>query len=110
MIQIRPYITEKTVDLARQNAYTLVVSSDLSKPAIVSLVKKLFKVSPQSVKTLCQKTVVSKNRRGITRSQRGFKKVIVCLKKGESIPGYKSFTEGKEKNQENVKNEPKVKK
>lgn len=95
MIKIRPYITEKTVKEAKEGRFTLLVSGKSSKPQISLKIKQYFKVNPLSVKIINQKTVISKNARSVKRTARGFKKAIVELKKGESIPGYAAFTEVK---------------
>jgi len=97
MIEIRPYITEKTVDLAKKGMFTVLVDGSMSKPAICAKIKQYFKVSPQSVRTSVSKSVVSKNRKGTKQTSRGFKKAIIFLNKGESIPGFETFTKTKEK-------------
>ncbi len=97
MIDIRPYITEKTVKEAKAGRFTLLVSGSSSKPQISLKIKQYFKVNPLSVKIINQKEVISKNAKGVKKTSRGFKKAIIELKKGESIPGYAPFTEVKEK-------------
>jgi len=95
MIDIRPYITEKTVKEAKEGRFTLLISGLNSKPQIMLKIKQYFKVNPLSIKIINQKEVISKNAKGVKKTSRGFKKAIIALKKGEAIPGYAAFTEVK---------------
>lgn len=94
MIKIRPYITEKSVLLTKSGKYTVLVSGDLAKPQIASILKGTFKLSPLEIKILVKKPLKKKKAKGMT-SDRGFKKAIIKLKSGEIFPGFDSFKEEK---------------
>lgn len=82
---IRPHITERATALATENAYVFVIQSTASKRDVIAAVKALYKVTPRKVTTV---TIPSKNRvgrKGIKGVQKGYKKAIVYVKKGESI-------------------------
>lgn len=93
MIDVRPYITEKTVKEAKAGRFTLLVCDSMTKPQIMLKIKQYFKLNPLSVKIINQKEIISKNAKGVKKTSRGFKKAIINLKKGESISGFAAFTE-----------------
>lgn len=84
-IIIRPIITEKAMDFRDIFQYAFEVSMYAPKPEIKKAVEELFKVHVIKVRTT---TVKPKNKRvrrapGKTRM---WKKALVTLKKGETIP------------------------
>lgn len=94
MITLKPYITEKTVNLAKNSSFTLTVSVDATRAQIEQAVKTIFKVTPVAIKTLNSKKISSiKMRKPSTK--RAFKKAIVKLKAGDKIPGFEIATEEK---------------
>jgi len=82
---IRPVVSEKSYVLATADKYTFRVHPDAHKTQIRQAVEALFDVHVIGVHTV---TVRSKpKRRGITRGRtRGWKKAIVQVRPGETIP------------------------
>lgn len=111
MINIKPYITEKTVLLAKSGKFTLLVSDKMCKPEILQNIKYLFKVNPSEARILNKKKVVSKTAKGVWRTKRGYKKVIVSLPSPEVILGFETFLQTKdEKTKKKItEKSPKVK-
>ena len=108
MKTLRPYITEKSVSLTKENKYTLVVDYNATKKDIISEIKKFYKVSPISVNSLKTKYLkVSKNKK--ESSDRGMKKIIVQLSKDQKIAGF-DFETKKEDEKKEVKKEKTEKK
>lgn len=84
-IIIRPIITEKSAFLREQSQFVFEVAPDSNKIEIKKAVEELFKVHVEKVRVI---NVKPKPRRvrlapGYTKA---WKKAIVTLKKGESIP------------------------
>lgn len=105
MRKIRPYITEKSVDLTKQGKFTLEVDFDATKTEIEHLVKKYYKVMPLTVNSLRTKYLqATKQRKSFT--DRGMKKVIIKLSKDQKIPGFEfeAPEETKKKTEKKVKN------
>lgn len=83
---IRPILTEKTVMLKEKaNQYVFEVAMDANKPEIKRAVEELFKVKVEDVKVIRVKGKIKRVRRAPGRT-RSYKKAIVKLKKGDSIP------------------------
>jgi large subunit ribosomal protein L23 len=89
-IIIRPVVSEKSYVLASAGKYTFRVHDDAHKTQIRQAIESLFGVRVVSVHT---STVKSKpKRRGHTRGRtRTWKKAIVQLGPGESIPIFQSL-------------------
>jgi large subunit ribosomal protein L23 len=89
-VVIRPVVSEKSYVLASAGKYTFRVHDDAHKTQIRQAIESLFGVSVISVHT---STVKSKpKRRGHTRGRtRQWKKAIVQLGPGESIPIFQSL-------------------
>jgi large subunit ribosomal protein L23 len=82
---IRPVVSEKTYVLSAANRYTFRVHPDAHKTHIRQAIEALFDVHVVEVRTMSVKP--KPKRRGITRGQtRAWKKAIVQLREGESIP------------------------
>jgi large subunit ribosomal protein L23 len=80
-----PVLTEKSVRLIENNQYTFDVDLRLSKPQIKKLFEQLFKVSVIGVNT--HRPPRKKRRLGPSQGFRTrYKKVIITIKSGESIP------------------------
>uniref|UniRef100_A0A7C2P5F7 Large ribosomal subunit protein uL23 n=1 Tax=candidate division WOR-3 bacterium TaxID=2052148 RepID=A0A7C2P5F7_UNCW3 len=84
-IIIRPIITEKSALLREQGQFVFEVAPDSNKIEIKKAIEELFKVHVEKVRVI---NVKPKPRRvrlapGYTKA---WKKAIVTLKKGESIP------------------------
>ncbi len=84
-IVIRPVVSEKSYVLASANKYVFRVHPDAHKTQIRQAVEELFSVSVLEVRTM---TVKSKpKRRGAIQGRtRSWKKAIVQLAEGDSIP------------------------
>ncbi|MFA6050876.1 MAG: 50S ribosomal protein L23 [Candidatus Paceibacterota bacterium] len=84
-IIIRPRITEKAAALGEiANVYTFEVSKFGTKATVARAIKEVYKVTPTKVNIvkLPSKTVVSKGKKGSTKS---VVKAYVYLKKGDKI-------------------------
>jgi large subunit ribosomal protein L23 len=82
---IRPVVSEKSYVLSAANRYVFRVHPDAHKTHIRQAVEALFDVHVVEVRTMSVKP--KPKRRGITRGQtRAWKKAIVQLREGESIP------------------------
>ncbi|MGI8730835.1 MAG: 50S ribosomal protein L23 [Solirubrobacteraceae bacterium] len=84
-VVIRPVVSEKSYVLASANKYVFRVHPDAHKTQIRQAVQELFEVSVLEVRTT---TVKSKpKRRGAIQGRtRSWKKAIVQLAEGDSIP------------------------
>jgi len=83
--KILPLITEKSLNLARQNnKYTFLIESKVNKSMLKKAIEKMFNVSVLKVRTMnYQKRV-----RGLTKIKSvrpRFKKAIVEIKEGQKI-------------------------
>jgi large subunit ribosomal protein L23 len=82
---IRPVVSEKSYVLAAADKYTFRVHADAHKTQIRQAVEQLFDVHVIEVRTISVKA--KPKRRGLTRGQtRSWKKAIVQVRPGESIP------------------------
>ena len=82
---IRPVVSEKSYVLAAVDKYTFRVHADAHKTEIRQAVEELFEVHVVSVNTSSVKS--KPKRRGVTKGRtRSWKKAIVQVKPGESIP------------------------
>ncbi|MBD3208330.1 MAG: 50S ribosomal protein L23 [Candidatus Nealsonbacteria bacterium] len=82
-----PYITEKTMDLTRNNQYTFKVDPEANKIEIRKAIESLYNVDVIGVQT----DNVSKKRRGVGRTsgwKKGFKKAMVRVKEGQRIEDF----------------------
>jgi large subunit ribosomal protein L23 len=82
---IRPVISEKSYDLAKANKYVFRVHADAHKTQIRQSIEALFEVSVVSVHTLSVKSK-PKRRGQIHGRTRSWKKAIVQVSPGDSIP------------------------
>ncbi len=82
---IRPVVSEKTYVLSAASRYTFRVHADAHKTQIRQAVEALFDVHVVGVRTLSVKS--KPKRRGATRGRtRAWKKAIVQVRAGETIP------------------------
>ena len=82
---IRPVVSEKSYVLATADRYTFRVHADAHKTQIKQAVEQLFDVNVVEVRTLSVKS--KPKRRGYTSGRtRAWKKAIVQVRPGESIP------------------------
>ena len=84
-VLIRPVVSEKTYVLATAGKYTFRVHPDAHKTQIKQAVEELFGVKVLDVATMSVKG--KPKRRGYTSgTRRSWKKAIVQVREGESIP------------------------
>jgi large subunit ribosomal protein L23 len=82
---IRPVVSEKSYVLSATSKYTFRVHADAHKTQIRQAVEALFDVHVVEVRTISVKS--KPKRRGNTRGRtRAWKKAIVQVRDGESIP------------------------
>lgn len=87
MIDLVKYfvLTEKSVRLIENDQYTLDVDVRLTKPQIKKLIEELFQVKVLGVNT--HRPPRKKKRFGSSQGSKAyFKRVIVTIKSGQSIP------------------------
>jgi large subunit ribosomal protein L23 len=90
-VLIRPVVSEKSYVLSAAERYTFRVHPDAHKTQIRQAVEALFDVHVVDVRTLSVKS--KPKRRGTTRgSTRAWKKAIVQVRAGESIPIFQGLT------------------
>jgi len=82
---IRPVVSEKSYQLSAANRYVFRVHSDAHKTQIRQAVQELFDVHVVDVRTLSVKSK-PKRRGAVSGRTRMWKKAIVKLREGESIP------------------------
>jgi large subunit ribosomal protein L23 len=84
-VLIRPVISEKSYVLSAAGKYTFRVHPDAHKTEIRQAVEALFEVHVVEVRTASVKS--KPKRRGITKGRtRSWKKAMVQVRKGETIP------------------------
>jgi large subunit ribosomal protein L23 len=90
---IRPVVTEKSYVLADAGKYTFRVHDNAHKTQIRQAVEQMFEVKVVDVRTA---TVKSKpKRRGVTTGRtRHWKKAIVQVREGDTIPIFQAFETG----------------
>lgn len=89
-VVIRPVISEKSYVLSSAGKYTFRVHPDAHRTQIRQAVEKMFDVKVVQVRTMSVKS--KPKRRGVTRGRtRAWKKAIVEVAAGQSIPIYQSF-------------------
>jgi large subunit ribosomal protein L23 len=82
---IRPVVSEKSYVLAAAGKYTFRIHPDAHKTQVRQAVEALFDVHVEEVRTMSVKS--KPKRRGISRGRtRSWKKAIVQIRAGESIP------------------------
>ena len=89
-VVIRPVVSEKTYVLSAAGKYTFRVHPDAHRTQIRQAVEKMFDVKVVTVRTMSVKS--KPKRRGVTRGRtRAWKKAIVEVAEGQSIPIFQSF-------------------
>ncbi len=85
-IIIRPVLTEKTYRLqAENNQYVFEVARDANKVEVKKAIEELFRVNVEKVQIINVKPKPKRLRRAPGKT-RAWKKAIVRLRKGETIP------------------------
>ena len=80
----RPFITERSTELGKIGKYVFLVQDFATKPEVKKAVKAIYKVDAVSV-NIINKPAKKKRMGSLKGSQRGYKKAIVTLKKGQKI-------------------------
>ena len=89
-IIIRPVVSEKSYVLASADKYTFRVHADAHKTQIRQAVEELFEVKVVAVRTISVKS--KPKRRGLYQGRtRTWKKAIVQVRPGDSIPIFQSL-------------------
>ena len=87
---IRPVVSEKSYVLAAADRYTFRVHPDAHKTQIRQAVEQLFDVKVVEVRTSSVKS--KPKRRGVTKGRtRSWKKAIVQVREGDTIPIFSSL-------------------
>ena len=81
---LSPVVTEKSTNMSEFNKVTFKVPLSSNKKSLKKSIEKLFKVNVIKVNIVNKKTRI-KVSRGIKIKKKGYKKVIVTLKKGQNI-------------------------
>ncbi len=81
---LAPIVSEKTVNLGRQNRYAFWVETKATKPEIVQAFKELFKVKVVKV-NLVTSPGKKKRFRGIWGKRKERKKAIITLSEGQKL-------------------------
>ena len=82
---IKPVLSEKSYVLSAAGKYTFRVHPDAHRTHIRQAIEDLFEVNVVEVRTMSVKS--KPKRRGVTRGRtRAWKKAIVQVREGESIP------------------------
>lgn len=86
-----PYITEKSLKLTKQQIYTFVCPKNVEKISIASKIGRFYQVKVESVKTIKKRPILKKTGR---KSGSGpvLKKVLIKIKKGQTIAGFEIGT------------------
>jgi large subunit ribosomal protein L23 len=88
---IRPVVSEKSYVLAANDRYTFRVHDDANKTQVRQAVEALFDVDVVEVRTSSVKS--KPKRRGLTRGRtRSWKKAVVQVKPGQTIPIFQGLT------------------
>ena len=90
---IRPVVSDKSYQLATIGKYVFRVHPDAHKTQIRQAVEALFEVNVVDVRTLSVKSK-PKRRGAIKGRTRSWKKAIVQLRPGQSIPIYQGLEQG----------------
>ncbi|MBI4065244.1 50S ribosomal protein L23 [Candidatus Gottesmanbacteria bacterium] len=97
-VQIKPYITEKSLQLASKGWYTFATRLQARKPLVAATISRLYAVTVTRVRSI----LVSGKTRRVGRkmtvmSKPNWKKIFVHLAQGEKIPVFEVTQEGEKK-------------
>lgn len=84
-IKIKPVLTEKSLNQAKNGLYTFIVDFHLDKKVIKALIEKTFSVHVTSIKSMNYRKAERKNNKGAKQIKKAFKKALVSLKDKEKI-------------------------
>lgn len=86
---IKPYISEKSLALAKQDQYTFCTTGRVNKITARKLAEDLFGLKVLSVTVLNDKPA-ERRFRGKPGRTKSFKKIILKIKKGAIVPGFET--------------------
>ncbi len=81
----KPWVTEKSTDLATKGKYVFIVKTKASKPEIKKAVKEVYKVDAVAVNVINRPPKQKRFGGGRKGTQEGYRKAIVTLKAGQKI-------------------------
>lgn len=84
-MKLKPLMTEKSLELAKDGVYTFWVGINMTKSKIKELISEVFEVQVKSVKTINYKKRREKNYLGRFKTIKAKKKAIVTLKGKDKI-------------------------
>ena len=87
-ILLKPLVSEKTMIGASENKYSFRVAPNANKHQIALAVKEMFKVDVIKVNIIKTKSIIKLVRGRTKGTDRGLKKAIVTIKKGQKIEGF----------------------
>lgn len=105
----KPLISEKSMKQAKSNEYTFKVAKEATKLQIARLISDKFAINVLNVRTITTKSKTKMQKR-VRKSYQvgGFKKAVVQLKKGQSIPLFEANAGKEEAVVTSVESEPKI--
>jgi large subunit ribosomal protein L23 len=99
MFNIKPHISEKTVNMSATNVFTMSIPFGYTKSKIAAVVREVFAVDPVSIRTMNTKPVISRKLKGFQK-QKSYKKAIIKLADKQVIPGFQTFADEMKKSQD----------
>lgn len=81
----KPWVTEKSTDLAARGQYVFIVQPHATKQEIKKAMKEIYKVDAVAVNIVNRPPKRKQFRGGIKGAQEGYRKAIVTLKTGQKI-------------------------
>lgn len=95
-MNLQPYITEKSLDQAKKGVFTFLTTKSDNKITVSRLLKSLHNVTVINVTTQVNKST-ARRFRGFKGREKQYKKMMVTVKKGQTIPGFEIVDQPKEK-------------
>lgn len=81
----KPWVTEKSTDLAAIGQYVFLVRNGAAKPEIRKAIKEIYKVDAVAVNIVNRPPKRKRFGAGMKGGQEAYRKAIVTLKKGQKI-------------------------
>jgi len=98
-MNIKPYVTEKTTAKAKDGVFTFIVDRAGNKITVANALEKLHNVSVLDITSISAKPT-TRVFRGHKGAKKSFKKMMVTLKKGQTIPGFEIVDDKQESKKE----------
>ena len=87
-ILLRPVVSEKSAHLHGLNQYIFMITPDANKVSVKKAIFEAYHVEPVDVKIISMKGKKVRHRMTNMGQRKGYKKAIVCMPKGTSLPVY----------------------